>query len=421
MLKYIFVFTALMMVSGCTGNGSSENNNNEEPLQVNQSNEESDMEEEGQEKDTQEDKDPIAEQIETISLEDKVSQMMYVGVQGTSLSEHERSMIQEEHMGGLFLLEENIETGQQLRTFTSDILKANQKEDIPLFMGVDEEGGRVSRIPDSIKNFPSNAVIGKAENTELSKDIGALLAKKVKAFGFNMNFAPVLDVNNNPNNPVIGDRSFGADPALVSDLGTAAMQGIQAEHVVPVIKHFPGHGDTSVDSHINLPEVDKSLETMEEFELVPFRNAIEEGADMVMVAHILYPQIDDQYPSSLSKDVITGLLRDDLNFDGVVITDDMTMGAITENYGMAEAAVLSIQAGTDMFMMYQAMDGNYTEVKDAVLQAVEDGEIDENRINESVERILRLKKDYGLENKKPAQIEKETLNQEIAEVLNRLP
>lgn len=405
-----------MMLSACTDNDSSQDrdSNTEEPQNMNQQPIESDRKEENN-------KDAVAEQVESMTLEEKISQMMYVGVQGTSLSEQQRDTIEKEQFGGLFLLEENIESSPQLRQYTTDIIEADQTNDVPLFMGIDEEGGRVSRIPEPVQNFPTNRVIGEANSTELSEDIGQLLAEKVKAYGFNMDFAPVLDVNNNPNNPVIGDRSFGANPAVVSDLGTATMEGIKAEQVVPVVKHFPGHGDTSVDSHINLPEVNKSMETLKEFELVPFRDAIDEGADMVMVAHILYSEIDEEYPSSLSDEVISDMLREELNFDGVVITDDMTMGAITENYGMAEAAVLSIQAGTDMFMMYDAMNGNYGEVKAAILEAVENEEISEDTLDESVERILRLKDEYNLENEAPSDIDEETLNQDITDVINRLP
>ncbi|WP_026699675.1 beta-N-acetylhexosaminidase [Salibacterium aidingense] len=363
--------------------------------------------------------DPVKAKVQSMSLEEKAAQMMYVGVQGTSLSSGERSMIQEE-AGGIFLLGGNIESAEQLRQYTADIIQADENGSIPLFLGVDEEGGSVSRIPDTIENFPPNAVIGESADEEVTKEIGRLLAEKVKAFRFNMDFAPVLDINNNPDNPVIGDRSFGDHPELVTSLGTAVMHGIAEEQVIPVVKHFPGHGDTSTDSHISLPRIDKSKQTVKSFEMAPFRKAIKEGADMVMVAHILFPQIDDQYPSSLSRPIITGLLREDLNFNGVVITDDMTMGAIAENYGMAEAAVRSVKAGSDMVMMADTRNGKFSEVQQALVQAVEQGDIEETRVDQSVERILRLKQKYELGNKSAPSVDTGALNEKIEETVEGL-
>ncbi|MGY4688648.1 beta-N-acetylhexosaminidase [Salibacterium sp. K-3] len=363
--------------------------------------------------------DPVEAQVNSMTMEEKVSQLLYVGLQGTSLSEEEKSMIEAE-AGGVFLLGGNIENEEQLQQYMNDIKETDAKTDIPLFLGVDEEGGRVSRIPDTIENMPAAAVIGNAADEKTAGEIGRLLAEKVKQYGFNMNFAPVLDVNSNPDNPVIGDRSYGSSPDIVTRLGTAVMQGMKEENVIPVVKHFPGHGDTATDSHVQLPVVDKTREEVEDLELAPFRQAVSEGADMVMTGHLLFPDVDEKYPASLSKAVITGMLREELNFDGVVVTDDMTMGAITNRYGMAEAAVQSVKAGADMVMTADAGNGTFEEVQYALIQAVEDEEITKESIDESVTRILRLKEDFSLGTRNPDPLEKEELNRSIRNVIHRL-
>lgn len=183
-------------------------------------------------------------------------------------------------------------------------------------------------MPKEFKRLPTNKAIGIVNNTDFSYSIAKILGQEVKSFGFNLDFAPVLDINSNPNNPVIGDRSFGAGPKLVATLGIETMSGIHSENIISVIKHFPGHGDTFTDSYTGLPIVNYNLGRLKNFEHVPFAEVINKSHDMLMVAHILFPKIDTQYPASMSKTIITDLLRNDMNFNGVIITDDMTMGAI---------------------------------------------------------------------------------------------
>ncbi|SFM22744.1 beta-N-acetylhexosaminidase [Salibacterium qingdaonense] len=374
----------------------------------------------GTEQNVQKEKpDPVERKVKNMTMEEKVSQMLYIGLQGASLSTDEKSMIQA-GAGGIFLLGGNIENETQLEQYMAGIKEADAETEIPLFLGVDEEGGRVSRIPDTIENIPAAAVVGRSADEETAGEVGRLLAEKVKRFGFNMDFAPVLDVNSNPDNPVIGDRSFGSSPETVSRLGTAVMQGMKEENIIPVVKHFPGHGDTSTDSHVQLPVVDKTKEEVENMELRPFQQAVEEGADMVMTGHLLFPAVDEEYPASMSEEVITGMLREDMNFDGVVVTDDMTMGAIANQYGMAEAAVQSVKAGADMVMTADAGGGTFEEIQNAMLQAVENGELTEARINKSMTRILRLKEDVSLDSRTPATVDKEALNTSIRNVVNRL-
>ena len=232
-----------------------------------------------------------------------------------------------------------------------------------------------------------------------------------------MNFAPVLDINSNPNNPVIGNRSFGNNADLVSRLGISTMKGLQSENVIAVVKHFPGHGDTATDSHLELPRVNKTLPELEQLELLPFQQAIHDGADVVMIAHILLPEIDVNNPSSMSEAIITDLLRGQLGYDGVVITDDMTMEAITDHYDISGAAVQSVKAGSDIIMIAHDFH-KVTSAIEALRRAVVNGEITEDRIDESVIRTLQLKEKYQLNNNQVLDVDVNTMNQQIQNVLN---
>ncbi len=361
--------------------------------------------------------DGILDKLKAMTLQEKVGQLVIVGVEGNSIDEYSTKLIKEYHVGGFILFKRNIQDSSQLVNLLNSLKDTNAiNSKVPLFLSVDEEGGRVSRLPEELKKLPTNKVIGARNDSILSYKIGGLLGEALKAFGFNMDFAPVLDINSNPKNPVIGDRSFGAKPELVADLGVQTMKGIQDQGVISVIKHFPGHGDTSVDSHVGLPKVKHGYERLESFELVPFRKAIESGADVVMIAHILLPELDATNPASFSKTVITDLLRTKMNYGGVVITDDFTMGAIVKNYDMAAAAVKSIQAGGDIVLVCHEFKKQEAVVK-ALLDAVRTGELSEERIDESVYRILSLKEKYELADTQVQTPSLGALNSRIASVL----
>lgn len=360
--------------------------------------------------------DPIEEQIKEMSIEEKIGQMVTAGVEGYTLDENSIKLIEEHHVGGIIIFGKNVENSNQLLSLIDSIKEVNSKNRIPLFISVDEEGGRVSRMPKEIKKLPTNRRIGQMNNKELSYKIGTILAEELNMFGFNMDFAPVLDINSNPKNPVIGDRAFGAELEIVRDLGIETMKGIQSGGIISVIKHFPGHGDTSVDSHIGLPTVEHDIERLNSLELVPFRDAIKDGADTVMVAHILLSKIDPDYPSSLSKTVITGILREKLGFKGVVISDDMTMGAIVENYEIGNAAIKAINAGSDIVLVAHGYD-NSLAVIISIKEAVTNGIISEERLNESVYRILSLKQKYNITDDIKDSIDIEGINNSIQEIL----
>lgn len=364
-------------------------------------------------------KDPILGQVERLSLEEKIGQLLLAGIEGTGISEQAKSLIQDYHVGGLILYNKNIESAEQTRSLLNDLKQLNQRNSIPLFLSLDQEGGSVNRLPQQFEPFPSAHRIGQTSDENLSFQIGQITGQAVAALGFNMNYAPVLDINSNPNNPVIGERAFGSDVETVSASGIAMMRGLQSSDIIPVVKHFPGHGDTSVDSHLNLPEVNKSLQQLKEFELIPFADAVEQGADVVMIAHILLSNIDSQHPASLSETMITSLLREEIGFEGVIITDDLTMGGITEHYDIAEAAVQSLKAGSDIVMVAHGFE-RAAEVFQAVKSAVDQGEISINELDEHVYRVLQLKSKYELSNDPVEEADLEKLNEQIRTVSSQL-
>ena len=361
--------------------------------------------------------DPIEEQVKNMTLEEKIGQMVIIGLDGYTMDDNTRKMIGDDRVGGFILFGENVKSSDQLLALVNSLKSTNSKNKLPLFISVDQEGGRVNRMPAEFKNFPANQTIGKVNNGDFSYEIGSILGEEIKALGFNMDFAPVLDINSNPKNLVIGDRSFGTNAEVVSNLGIKTMKGIQTSGVIPVVKHFPGHGDTSVDSHIGLPSVDNDMNRLKSFELVPFNDAIKNGADAVMVAHIVLNKIDSQNPASLSKTIITDILRTQLNFNGLVITDDMTMGAIVKNYTISNAAIKSVNAGSDIVLVCHGHD-NEVAVIDALKKAVEEGTIPEERINESIYRILKLKYKYKLTDSTLNSIDVGKINSKINNALD---
>lgn len=315
----------------------------------------------------------VEDKISTMTLEEKVGQMMFYGVNGTNV-------------------DNNIK-------YVNSIKKANrQNSDIPLFIGFDEEGGSMSQLPQELMRTPSKGELGNTNDSSLATGIGAGTAKKLKLLGINTDFGTVLDINTNKNNPIIGVRSYGSTQEKVTEFGINELKAIQNEGVIPTVKHFPGHGDTEVDSHLGLPSLNHDLNRLKSTELVPFQTAINNGVDMVMTAHIMLPQIDKEYPATMSKKILTDLLRDEMGYKGVIITDDLEMQAISKNWDLGEAAIKSVEAGADILLVCHTIE-NQQKVYNAVVQGVNDGKIDENRIDESVRRILRLKYQYKLSDK----------------------
>ncbi|WP_158231793.1 beta-N-acetylhexosaminidase [Sporosarcina sp. P19] len=357
--------------------------------------------------------------IEGMQLDEKLGQLILMGVRGPQLDSVAKTFIQDRHVGGIILFTRNFVSVSQSLSLINDLKQANTNAKTPLFISADEEGGRVTRLPKGLVKTPSNRELGNAKNGKYAYDVGELIGRKMSAFGLNMNFAPVLDVDSNPNNPVIGDRSYGNDAQLVSKAGIQQVNGMASQHVIPVVKHFPGHGDTSVDSHINLPVITHNKERLKNVELLPFKQAIEGRVNAVMVGHLLVEAYDPKTPASFSKIIIQDLLRDELQFDGVVITDDLVMGAIEKNYSIGEVAIQSIVAGSDILLVGH----RYTPVNElltALQDALNEGVITERRINQSVERILLLKQQYGVEDIQQEKVDVVELNQQTKELIEKI-
>lgn len=363
--------------------------------------------------------DPVRIKMASMTLEEKLGQMILAGIEGGEMDAEAKAMIARHQVGGIILYAANIADLNGMVSLINSLKTANAGGPAPLFISVDQEGGKVSRLPSAYATIPSNETVGKSKNAELAGTMGRLIARELRSAGFNMDFAPVLDVNSNPNNPVIGDRSFGPTASIVTELGIAEMKGVREEGVIPVVKHYPGHGDTSMDSHLELPVVRKTAAQLQRLEWLPFEAAVRERADAVMVAHILYPALDSDKPASLSKAIIGGELRGRLGYNGVVITDDLGMGAIKHNYDLASAAVSSVLAGSDILLVAHG----YRDVQlvfDTLLQNVKNGTVTEARIDESVYRILCLKSKYKLTDTAMGIPDLTELNREITAWRKRL-
>lgn len=339
--------------------------------------------------------------LKEMTLEEKVYQMLFVTPESVTgygqviaAGDATREALAKYPVGGIVYFASNLQNRDQVREMLGNTQSYSK---IPLFLGVDEEGGRVARLSENaalgVEALPSMREIGDAGDTDAAYNVGKKLAERLTAFGFNLDFAPVADVLIHSDNTEIGDRAFGSDVETVAKMVPEVVSGLQGNGVSAVLKHFPGHGSALTDSHTGYSESLRSYEQLQSEEFVAFKTGIDVGANFVMVSHVsLVNVIEDGTPSSLSKTVITQWLREELGFQGVVITDSLQMGVITDNYTTAEAAVLAVQAGADMLLM----PANVPAAAEAVVAAVQKGEISEERIDESVGRILTCKERMGI-------------------------
>jgi beta-N-acetylhexosaminidase len=334
--------------------------------------------------------------LASLSTEQKVAQLLIIGFAGTQLDASMLHWVQERRVGGVALFSRNLVNLQQTASLTRD-LQAHSHPQTPLFIAVDQEGGNVVRIRDDGLLLPGNMALGATRDPRLAYVAGQSVASDLRLLGVNMNLAPVLDINSNPQNPVIGIRSYGETAELVGGLGAWFIRGQQEMGVVAVAKHFPGHGNTQSDSHFSLPSIDVSLAHLEATELRPFAEAIEAGLDAVMTAHIALPKLAEKpdLPATLSHVVLTKLLRQRLGFCGIIMTDGLEMRSIVQRFGSARAAVLAVLAGADMAMVLWE-PGAEEKVYQALLQAVQRREISMGRLDSSVRRILTVKWRRGL-------------------------
>lgn len=386
MLKKRFLLLFLVfLLTGCGYKKDNEINNsitNDEKENIN-----------GTDEIMREEKEPIDDKINSMTLDEKIGQMIITGFNGSEYNDDMDRLINEYKVGGVILFARNIEDSNQMIDLTRALQENNNN--LPLFISIDEEGGRVSRLPDDVEKFPSAFTIGLINDQQTAYENGKEIGYTLKRLGINLDYAPVLDIYSNENNTVICDRAFSKEESIVSTMGIATMEGIEDADIIPVVKHFPGHGDTEVDSHYGLPIVYKTLEELRNFEFIPFVKAIESGCDVIMVSHIILNEVDSSNPASLSKIVISDLLRKDLEFDKVVITDDMSMGAITSIMSIEEACIKSIEAGCDILLLGNAYE-EIEQVINSIKLKLYNGEISEEQINKSVKRILELKKKYNM-------------------------
>lgn len=344
------------------------------------------------------------ERLSGMSLREKVGQMFFVCPEALTASEENsgayvvteemRETLQNYPAGGIVIFSDNIQDPEQLRTLTQDLQQASS---LPLFIGTDEEGGKVTRIASasgfSVPTFPLLPELAADGGADAARQLGSTLGSYLQDYGINTDFAPVADTADSEIENIISDRAFGTDPKTVSELVTAEIEGLQETGTLTCAKHYPGHGSAAEDTHESLGHIRKTWEELRQSDLLPFEAAIAAGTDFIMVGHLTVEDTgEEETPASLSPVLISEKLRGELGYTGIIITDSLSMGAITESYAAAEAAVLAVKAGNDMLLMPE----DYTDAFDAVLEAVENGEISEEQINASVLRILQAKQRAGL-------------------------
>lgn len=346
--------------------------------------------------------------VTAADLKKQVGQLFLVGFEGLQVPSDFEHAIREYHLGGTIYFKRNVESPVQLAMLSNQLqFECRSKDLSPLLIAIDHEGGKVDRLSPPFTHFPGMDLVGEIGSPKLAFHVGLAMGKELEAIGVNVDFAPVADVLTNPQNPIMAGRAFSSDPEMCAKMGSGVCRGLQKSGVAAVAKHFPGHGDTSEDSHLTLPSVERTLAESEAIEFVPFRRLIRSRVEGVMTAHILNRKLDPDFPATLSPKIINDILRAQLRFQKVVFSDDMEMKAISDNYGVEDSAVLAIKAGCDI-LIYRGDSGFPVAAYEAIIKAVEDRKLSKERIEISVQRILNLKKTYT-QNLKPiemAQLEK---------------
>ncbi len=344
--------------------------------------------------------DPLDVYLKNMTLIQKVGQLFIVAPDQflsrysavTTVTDTLREGLSQYPVGGIILFTENVVSPDQLTVLNRELQAVSP---IPLFLGTDEEGGRVVRLAKneafSLPEYESAAAVGASGNPEDALDMGRTIGAYLKEYGLNLDFAPVADVNTNPKNPIIGIRAFSSDPVIAGKMAAAFADGLRETGIISTFKHFPGHGDTAEDSHSGLAINYKNRESLENCEWLPFLEA--KSTDMVMVGHIALPEVTgDMTPATMSHEIVTEILKNDLGFSGLVITDAMNMGAITESFSSGEAAVAALQAGCDIILMPNDLPSAFN----AVVDAVEDGTLSTQWLDDTVRRILAFKQTHGI-------------------------
>ena len=324
--------------------------------------------------------------VASMSQTEKLGQMVMIGIQGTKVDDDSLYMLNQYHMGGVILFDRNMESPEQVKQLTSD-LQAQSNEKVPLFIGIDEEGGDVVRMAEKLTPPPSQKEIGATGDIEQARTWAIKTAKSLKDMGINVNFAPVADIGSNDK------RSYSTDANTVIDFVRAATKGYQQENIIYSLKHFPGIGKGKVDSHVDSSSIDVAKEVLMTEDILPFKTIIDENEPndyFILVSHLKYPALDEEYPASLSSKIMTDLLRNELGYKGIIITDDMEMGAVANHNDFRSIGVKAVKAGVDIVLVCHEYQ-HQQEVYLGLLDAVNSGEISQERIDESVKRIIKVK------------------------------
>lgn len=343
----------------------------------------------------------IEQIIENMTLSQKVGQLFMVCLETQLMDQATLDFLKETQVGNVILFTKNIENREQLKQFNQALnATINQITQVRPLIAIDQEGGNVTRLMKEAIVYPGNMAVAAAQNPEAAYRIGEGMALELKNLGINFNFAPVADICSNPQSP-IGVRSYGDDPELVANYVEQMMLGLQSENILSCVKHFPGHGDTQVDSHLELPIINHTLEELRQRELIPFKRAIDAGVDAVMSAHILFPSLEPTLTATMSSIILQDILRKELGFEGLIVSDSMRMHAISQHIGEKEGSILALQAGIDCIILGtgkvdEANDEVQKEVILAVVEAVQSGRLDESVIDEHLFRVLTAKQKAGL-------------------------
>jgi beta-N-acetylhexosaminidase len=322
----------------------------------------------------------------------EIGQLLIGSLPGTTITPEIRSLAREFRLGGLILFSRNIEAPEQVAELAHDA--QSLATDSPLWISVDQEGGRVARLKAPFTEWPPMAVLGRSGDPSLASRFAAALAAELKAVGITLDYAPVLDIHTNPKNPIIGDRALAETAEQVAQLGTAIVRGLQDNGVAACGKHFPGHGDTSVDSHLDLPLVEHPPDRIRRVECVPFRAAIAADVAFIMTAHLLVPALDEENPATLSSRIVKGMLRDELGFRGVIVSDDLEMKAIAKTWTVPDAAVRAIGAGCDGLLICSGDVDVQAQALEALIHAAEDGRIARTALDDTQKRLRQAKERF---------------------------
>lgn len=327
-----------------------------------------------------------------LALRRQIGQLLIAGFRGTSTPPELRSIANEFGLGGTILFARNIEEPAQVAELSFEL--AQLTPNMPAWVSVDQEGGRVARLKAPFTEWPPMATLGRSGDTTLAEQFARALATELRAVGITLDYAPVLDIHTNPKNPVIGDRALSDAAKTTAELGAAIVRTLQSAGVAACGKHFPGHGDTSVDSHYDLPLVEHPIEVLREREFLPFKAAIEAGVATMMTAHVFLPALDEERPATLSKTIVTGILRESLGFEGLIISDDLEMKALAKERTVPESAVLAIEAGCDALLICAGDYDVQAAALEAIVKQAEQDRAFERRVEGAVARNTRTKERF---------------------------